>query len=110
MAGVVYPRMYCWWWLSRGVEVEVAGDVDVVQVLVHVHVQAKRMSIRTTNPSNNTSMPTPKLMAPIPNLPALVRHQFKEAQENGHLTFYETRVSVLHCNGLPASRAASTPR
>ncbi|KAH6720131.1 HIT-like domain-containing protein [Leptodontidium sp. MPI-SDFR-AT-0119] len=40
-------------------------------------------------------------MATLRNLPALVRKQFISAQENGDLTFYATRVSILHCSGLP---------
>jgi ATP adenylyltransferase len=41
-------------------------------------------------------------MATLRNLPALVRKQFKLAQESGDLTFYATRVSILQCEGLPA--------
>jgi len=41
-------------------------------------------------------------MATLRNLPALVRKQFKLAQETGDLTFYATRVSILQCEGLPA--------
>ncbi|KAI9055265.1 hypothetical protein LZ554_000229 [Drepanopeziza brunnea f. sp. 'monogermtubi'] len=39
-------------------------------------------------------------MATISNLPALVRKQFKAAQENGDLTFYATRVEILQCDGI----------
>ncbi|PVH88922.1 Ap4A phosphorylase-like protein II [Cadophora sp. DSE1049] len=38
-------------------------------------------------------------MATLRNLPALVRKQFLSAQENGDLTFYATRVSILQCGG-----------
>ncbi|KAG4442638.1 hypothetical protein IFR05_001894 [Cadophora sp. M221] len=40
-------------------------------------------------------------MATLRNLPALVRNLFICAQENGDLTFYATRVSILQCGGLP---------
>ncbi len=40
-------------------------------------------------------------MSTIRKLPALVRKQFEAAQASGDLTFFETRVSVLHCEGLP---------
>ncbi|KAH7360419.1 Ap4A phosphorylase-like protein II [Rhexocercosporidium sp. MPI-PUGE-AT-0058] len=43
-------------------------------------------------------------MAVLRNLPALVRKQFISAQENGDLTFYATRVSILQCTGLPSSK------
>ena len=51
----------------------------------------------STSSINNTTMVT------LRNLPALVRKQFKLAQETGDLTFYATRVSILQCEGLPAS-------
>lgn len=47
-------------------------------------------------------------MASIPNLPTLVRDKFKAAQDAGDLTFYETQVSILRCNGLPV-RALPSP-
>ncbi|TVY43090.1 Diadenosine 5',5'''-P1,P4-tetraphosphate phosphorylase [Lachnellula subtilissima] len=40
-------------------------------------------------------------MPAIRALPALVRGQFRTAQEAGDLTFYSTQVSILSCNGLP---------
>jgi ATP adenylyltransferase len=36
----------------------------------------------------------------VRKLPTLVRDAFKAAQSNGDLTFYQTQVSVLQCNGL----------
>jgi len=44
-------------------------------------------------------------MSTIRNLPALVRKQFKAAQESGDLTFYATRVSILQCEGLPVQKS-----
>ena len=40
-------------------------------------------------------------MSPISKLPALVREKFENARAKGDLTFYETQVSLLQCNGLP---------
>lgn len=36
----------------------------------------------------------------IPSLPGLVHDKFLSAQESDDLTFYETQVAILHCNGL----------
>jgi hypothetical protein len=46
-------------------------------------------------------------MATIRKLPALVHKQFEAAQASGDLTFFETRVSVLHCEGLPECTRSS---
>jgi hypothetical protein len=52
------------------------------------------------HPSNLVFHPHATMTA-LRNLPALVRKQFKSAQESGDLTFYPTRVSILPCEGLP---------
>jgi len=46
-------------------------------------------------------------MSTIRNLPPLVHKQFKAAQASGDLTFFETRVSILHCEGLPVCTCMS---
>jgi sulfate adenylyltransferase (ADP) / ATP adenylyltransferase len=43
------------------------------------------------------------------NLPALVRNRFKSAQSSEDLTFFETRVSILHCGGFPVRTGISNP-
>lgn len=53
-----------------------------------------------------TSTPT---MATIANLPKLVRAKFKVAQTTGDLTFYQTKVSILRCNGLPVRNMCTYP-
>ncbi|KAF7949194.1 hypothetical protein EAE96_008362 [Botrytis aclada] len=35
------------------------------------------------------------------NLPALVREKFKAAQAAGDITYFQTRLAILHCNSLP---------
>ncbi|KAE9379387.1 Ap4A phosphorylase-like protein II [Stipitochalara longipes BDJ] len=40
-------------------------------------------------------------MSTIRNLPALVRKQFNAAQASRDLTFFETQVAILHCDGFP---------
>jgi ATP adenylyltransferase len=39
----------------------------------------------------------------ISKLPTLVRDAFKAAQNTGDLDYYQTQVSIIHCNGLPVS-------
>ncbi|TGO57129.1 hypothetical protein BCON_0069g00230 [Botryotinia convoluta] len=35
------------------------------------------------------------------NLPALVREKFKAAQAAGDITYFQTQLTILHCNSLP---------
>ncbi len=47
-------------------------------------------------------------MDAIRNLPVLVRKQFKAAQERRDLTFYSTRVAILHCGLIPVCTSNTT--
>lgn len=61
------------------------------------------MRIEVCEADNATSFLRPAIMAIISKLPTLVREAFRAAQKSGDLTFYQTQVSILQCNGLPVS-------
>lgn len=48
-------------------------------------------------------------MPAIQQLRTLVRAAFEEAQAKGALTFYETRVAIVQCAGLPVRTQLSSP-
>jgi hypothetical protein len=79
--------------------------IDSTPDIVHpIFSRGKSESARLT--TNNLSLSRAAIMTTFSKLPTLVRDAFVAAQKTGDLSFYQTQVAILKCNGLPVSSSS----